>query len=284
MYDQPGVEGIRMTSAGQCTLSGAALEYVSTLDEVIVEYAKTLNASELTFPPLMAALDLEPVDYLGSFPHLATFAVALDDAEANLATFTSNDVIDTGGTVALTELQPVTHVLTPAACYNLYIHHRGADFEQTTYFTTKCNCFRRENDYTPLERQWSFTMRELVCVGNATTAVEFLARVKEFAFSLVEHLGLTTSWIKATDPFFQPTKNPKYIMQVVDPTKDELVFDERLAIGSANLHHQHFGSSYEIRCGDEIATTACFAFGLERWLAALRDTHGPDPVNWPKPA
>jgi len=69
-------------------------------------------------------------------------------------------------------------------------------------------------------------------------------------------------------------------MQQVDPTKFELVFDDRLAIGSTNLHHDHFGRAFDIVRDGEPVRTACVAFGIERWLAAFVHHFGPE-GPWP---
>src|SRR5438874_9913215 len=38
---------------------------------------------------------------------------------------------------------------------------------RSVYVTTRAACFRRESYYRPLQRQWSFSMREIVCLGTA---------------------------------------------------------------------------------------------------------------------
>ena len=71
-------------------------------------------------------------------------------------------------------------------------------------------------------------------------------------------------------------------MQQVAPTKHELTFDGRLAIASANLHHDAFGKAYDIeRSGGQPAHSACVAFGLERWLATFAAQFGKDLSTWP---
>jgi hypothetical protein len=67
------------------------------------------------------------------------------------------------------------------------------------------------------------------------------------------------------------------------PVKEEFVFrstsdDPGLAIGSVNFHRNFFGERCEIGLADgSAAFSGCAAFGLERWLAALQATFGP---NW----
>jgi len=280
--------GLTWADTGQATLAGPLLELAERLDRRFVTLARRWRAAELRFPPCIAAADLERIDYFRSFPHLATFPVCLDPDDDNLARFAAGDPVTAGGRVALSDLAPVEAVLTPAACYHLYAHFKGAGFEAPAYFTTRATCFRRETHYRPLERQWSFTMREIVCLGTAAETQGFLDEATYDVDALAAELGLPLAWAPASDPFFRPSRNPQYLMQQVDPTKHELLFDDRLAIASTNLHHDHFGRAFDLSRTDgsigepHPVHSACVAFGIERWLAAIVHQVGFDPVRWPE--
>ncbi len=273
--------GLSWSPNGQSTLSGPLLELSDRLDRRFVNMAGLWGAEELRFPTFIAASDLERIDYFRSFPHLATFPACLDADEANLARFTEGDPVAADGRLQLSDLAPVRDVLTPAACYHLYAHHRDLSFDGPRWFTTRSSCFRREDHYSPLERQWSFTMREIVFMGTAAEASKFLEEATGAVDALVGALGLQLRWAMATDPFFQPSTNPQYLMQRIDPTKHELLFEGRLAIASRNLHHDHFGRAFSIDRDGEPVHTACMAFGIERWLAAFIRQFGPDHARWP---
>ncbi|MEO7443389.1 MAG: hypothetical protein ABIW46_07650 [Acidimicrobiales bacterium] len=273
--------GLTWAPNGQCTLSGPMLALADRLDRRFVDMAGRFGATELRFPTFIAAAELERIDYFRSFPHLATFPVCLDDDEANLARFTGGDPVADDGRVQLSGLAPVREVLTPAACYHLYAHHRDQTFDGPRWFTTRATCFRREAYYRPLERQWSFTMREIVFMGSAPEARAFLEEATGMVDAFVGELDLRLRWTTASDPFFQPSRNPQYLMQRIDPTKHELVFEDRLAIASRNLHHDHFGRAFSIGRQGQPVHTACVAFGIERWLAAFVHQFGPDEGSWP---
>jgi seryl-tRNA synthetase len=266
---------------GQAVLSGDLLALADRLDARFVSLAARWDAQELRFPTFLAAAELERIDWFRAFPQLATFPAALDPDEANLDRFTRAAPVDAGGSVQLTEVAPIRDVLTPAACYHLYAHHRGHRFDGPRYFTVRCTCFRRETHYVPLERQWSFTMREIVCMGTAEETSSFLEAAAVEVDRLVAAVGLPVRWEHATDPFFRPSRNPQYLMQQVDPTKQELLFDERLAIASTNLHHDHFGRAFDIQRDGEPVRTACIAFGIERWVAAFVHQFGHSASAWP---
>ena len=270
---------LRWDESGQSSISGNLLDLFRAIDHTVVNLASEFTPREHFFPSLIPIHELTKVDYLHSFPQHASFPVYMDDNDENLKAFRKTPVAE--GTVQLTSLGPVKSILTPAACYHCYIHYQSRTLNQPLYLTTKCRCFRHEKEYKPLERQWNFSMRELVCIGSMDDIQNFINVVREKTERFIEQTGLSVIWDTATDPFFDPANNPKYLMQKLQPNKIEMVFDGRLAIGSVNLHRNYFGESFSITCNKEPAHSACIAFGLERWVAAILHQFGPDRSNWP---
>ncbi len=265
----------------QAVLTGALLDLYKRLDAVFARLGAHEHAPEVLYPTLLDAEHLAKLDYFRSFPHLATFACNLDRDPDNLGTFARGAGIDDRGGVALTRLDPVTQVLTPAACYHVYVDLAGQALTGLRTVTTRATCFRRESHYLPLERQWSFGMREVVALGTADDVKAFLVRGRTRVERLITGLGLTIAWTAATDPFFDMSKNPKFLAQKLDPVKTEMVHAGRLAIGSINFHRNFFGETFGITNGGEPVFSGCVAFGLERWIRAVLETHGPDPRGWP---
>ena len=283
MIEQPArtqVSDHTWFAEGQSAFSGAALALMRRLDGLFVELAVACGAAEHQFPPFLPAAALHRIDYFGSFPHLATFPVNLNRADANLRQF-SCEPVDATERLRLTALDAPAHVLTPSACYHFYRLFEGRRFDQPVYVTTQAQCFRREDHYVPLERQWAFTMREIVCIGTSGEVEQFLESCRTRVSALIERLGLPAHWEPATDPFFNPAGNSRYIMQQLLPIKHELVFDRRLAIGSVNAHHDHFGRTFNMLRNGEPLHSGCVAFGVERWVAAIAQHFGSDPAYWP---
>ena len=274
------VPGLTWFPSGQSALSGDLLELDGRLDGVFRGWADQRRATQYRVPTFIAVADLARLDYFHSFPHLVTFPVSLEASADNLARFAAQPAA--GGEVRLTETSPVRDVLTPAACYHFYSLLRGRTLSGPVYLTTRATCFRREAYYAPLERQWSFSMREIVCLGTADEVKGFLdaeqARVAAFA----ARLGLPLALQNATDPFFNPSRNPKYLMQKLEPVKTEMVFQGRLAIGSLNFHRNYFGEAFEIRRDGGEVFSGCVAFGIERWIAAIVRQFGPKAGDWPR--
>ena len=273
--------GIGHRDRGQTVLSGEVLELERRLDHVFTGWARTWNAVEYRFPACVEARHLERLDYFRSFPHLATFPVTLARDEGNIETFASGEALSPEGRVQLPELAGTEHVLTPAACYHVYVELEGETLAAPRYVTTRATCFRNEDAYAPLERQWNFSMREIVCLGTAAEIEDFIARSTDVVSHFVRDIDLPVEWADATDPFFALTRNPKYLFQKAEPVKRELVYGEGLAIASTNFHRDYFGEAFRIARGGEAAFSGCVAFGMERWLAALLDAFGPEPSDWP---
>lgn len=271
--------GLRWDPTGHTGLSGPLLALADDCDLAFRLLAGCWRATEERYPAALPAAAL--VNHLRSFPHQATFPVTLDPAEANLGEFAGGPVVGADGRVSLTRTAPVDSVLTPAACYHVYAGHRGEQLPAALYLTTRNTCFRRESRYQPLQRQWSFSMREVVCLGTPAEAAAFLATAREVVDRFAALVDLPLDWSPATDPFFRPQTNPGYLLQRIEPVKYETTYAGTLALASANLHHDHFGEAFGITRHGVPATTACLAFGIERWLFALTDRHGPEPTGWP---
>ncbi len=266
---------------GCATLSGALFEWSLALDRFVRERAQAAGATDYRFPSLISAQALAPVAYLRSFPHLATFVTAgRRDA--------LQDVARQHGSAVHVPMNPdcfedATHLLLPAACYHCYPMLAGRQLSAPLLLTMRCQCFRRETHYLPLQRQWSFEMREVVCIGGAATIAGFCDDWRDGIDRLLAALGITAAWRTATDPFFDPARDPKALAQLIEPTKLELRTAAGLAIASVNRHRRFFGESYDIRIGDKDAESACVAFGIERWLHAMMETHGSNVDKWPTP-
>jgi len=254
---------------GQVALKGKMLATWQRLDNMFVEWGREIEAEEIMFPPFIAVEELQKMDYLQSFPQLATFAATVKQDEAALARFCRNPADNNSQAAVLTDIAPVREVLTPAACYHTYIYLQNQSLPNTRFISTRNTCYRKEKEYSPLQRQWAFNMRELVCLGGQSDVDAFLTRFQQKISDFARANGIKATWQTATDPFFKPEQNEKYLAQRLFPIKQELVLENGLAIASLNRHSQHFGTHFNIRYHDEAAYSGCVAFGLERWLYAI---------------
>ncbi len=283
LLDLAKIAGYRWQANGQSIFSGTVLDRLESLEGLHKQWAAAVKAEEWRLPIFISAQQLDKADYLRSFPHLATFPAALAADDENFRRFTEGPVVDYQGRLELTRTAPIRDVLTPAACYHFYSNLEGSKLTKEKRLTTSAHCFRREHEFKPLDRQWDFTMREIVSLGTADEVDSFAAGMKRRITQWCEQAKLRVEWKAATDPFFNPARNPKALMQKLAPIKTELVFDGKLAIGSIHLHGDYFGECYDIRRGSSPVYSACVAFGLERWLYALLTQFGLRRTDWPLP-
>ncbi|WOH39051.1 aminoacyl--tRNA ligase-related protein [Thalassotalea fonticola] len=272
-------------SDGYAALSGDLLKYLNLLDARIEQWAEQLNAVQYLFPNFISIADLAPTGYCDSFPHLATFAYTPEPESDNLNKFKQSAINSNATTPSSVnenvDWQATKQVLTPASCYHFYHRFKNHSLDETRYLTTKCTCHRREEFYAPLQRQWNFTMREVVCLSDPNGIDKFIETAQAFISTFANELGLNASWQQASDPFFDPSNDSKAISQLVEPVKQELCLKNGLAIASTNNHRSFFSDCYNISLNGKPARTACVAFGLERWLFALLSQHGNNFDKWP---
>lgn len=258
---------------GLPTLDGDQLRIMRRLDETILRWARHCGFRERGFPPLTPVADLEGIDYFHNFPHLG---LAVAPLAREVLTSVPLENRAGGRVLGAGALADVRHFLPSAACYPVYSELRGRRIADAQRITTVQRCFRNEDRYEGLVRLWSFTMRELVFVGPREGAAEFLAFQKLWIGRLAQALDVPLDLRVATDPFFE-AGGQRARMQQLFPVKHEFVFDDVVAVASANTHRNFFGERWDIRLEDGThAFTACVAFGLERWLHALGTRHAHD--------
>lgn len=159
------IPGLEWQPSGLAVLSGPLLAAYRFLDVRFARWAREAGATEYRFPVFLPARELHRFDYFRSFPHRVTFPVALDEDPEALAIFAAKP-LDADGAVTLGRTAPVSEVLAPSACHHFYVLLQDRELGAPEHLTTAGTCFRREAYYRPLQRQWNFTVREMVCLGS----------------------------------------------------------------------------------------------------------------------
>lgn len=271
--------------AGLIGMRGSLASLYSSVSTAIAEISAAPSVEEWRMPQAISFATLERAQYFDSFPHWLTAASHLKDDEAVLERVAT---AARPGIEAATSLEVASNALPPAVCYHTYAALAGKRIESSLVMTAEETCWRHEgNRLAALERGWAFRMREIVFVGASDAAELFRQTHIEDVSAFAESIGLKSRIEVATDPFFAPTARGKALLQRVKALKHELVIDRPdgnpLAISSFNNHERFFGDAFGIRHQNgESATTACVAFGIERWMLAIMMTHGVDASNWPR--
>ncbi len=252
---------------------------------LVTRAASAEGPEQLRFPPVLPRHDLERIEYLKSFPHLAGSIFAFDGTEAQATEQYGRACRHEDWS----EFQEMTDlVLTPAACYPVYpaIAARGAlPAGGVTVDAGGAYVFRREPSDDPARLQM-FHQREIVRLGEPHLVQAWRDAWRERALELLGGLGLEVELDLASDPFFGRSGR----MLTASQRQQELKFEvltqiagpAPTAVASFNYHQDHFASVYGLECADgEPAHTACLGFGLERITIALLATHGFDVDAWP---
>lgn len=174
--------------------------------------------------------------------------------------------------------------LSPAVCLHFYPTLRGRRLG------TAQRCVLVEGPVARYEaaawrypfRLASFRMAELVTVGTESGVERIGQSLKGRMSAAFGALGLHGSWRPASDPFFGPQGKGARAMQALSGSKEEYwPAVAPVAVASLNLHGETFGRAFEIRAADQVAHSACLAFGLERLTAASILLWGTQPAHWP---
>jgi seryl-tRNA synthetase len=255
---------------GRATLARSATRLLGMLDTNFARWGESAGADEYRFPPVVSVADLARLDYFDNFPHLVSPVSALDRTLMSETGLADGVIVD--GAVAASALTDTGYALPSAACFGAYFALADSTIErEATKVTTVATCFRREDHYEGLRRLFGFTMREIICVGTRDAVLDHLRTFKARIAGFLRDVGIPYDIDVATDPFFDPN-GARTKMQKLFPTKEEFLFDGKLAIASVNFHRNFFGERCRIRLPDgSAAFTGCVAFGLERWICALAD-------------
>jgi len=265
---------------------GGAFEGVMAGFERLVAAAGAEERPEvMRFPPLLPRRQLEDVNYLKSFPHLAgtVFSFAGDDAAAAEQEAHACAHEDWSGYQAMTDL-----VLVPAACYPVYpaIAARGAlPAGGIMVDAGPAYVFRHEPSGDPARMQM-FHQREMVRLGEPEVVAAWRDSWRDRALGLLRGVGLDADFAVAADPFFGRAGRMLRASQLQQELKFEIQVQiagpEPTAVASFNYHQEHFASVFGLRtAAGDTAHTACLGFGLERITLALFRTHGLDLQAWP---
>jgi seryl-tRNA synthetase len=272
---------------GQYALRGPAARLRAALDARLARLAAEVDAEPWHLPSIESTSDLlRLTGYFSSHPQHVTWGFHLPPHFDELRRFARDARADGLAAPPADRAQPTGFILEPFVCHNVYRALRGARLPHGHAVTALGNSYRYEGHrFAPLERQWEFSMREAVLLGERDYVVATRARLIELTQALCDELDLDAALEVATDPFFAAEAASLRTFQAMRATKLEL----RLAIGggatvaaaSFNLHGGCFATPMDIRRGDDLAETACVGWGLERWMAAVVTRWGGDPAGWP---
>jgi seryl-tRNA synthetase len=222
---------------------GRARQTACDWDECFQQLALASGATEFPVAEVVPAQALASIGYFEAFPDTAVWASA-------------------------------SECFQPAVCYHCYLQLENTVIQEPLGFTCRGRCRRNETS-AGTGRLREFTMREVVFFGEQSWLAEKRQQWMEAVRDLACRYRIPSSLEAATDPFFPAfgSGRGKKLLQQIKGLKYELRADIGealpLALASFNLHETFFGRHFQIKFPDgRAAASACFAFGLERWVIA----------------
>lgn len=275
---------------GMPLFKGDFLRVKRALEKYWFEYATNeLGCVEIENPALWSQDLALKSEYLKDFPHEATFifgSLKTSDAlESMLNAFEAEDLplptslsdfIKNGSASFIGLCQP-------SVCTSCYYALGLNKVLKNQNYTTYNRVFRNEGT-KKLDRLLSFTVRDLIAIGDAKFVQNERDRFIQKAERFIVEINLEAQVVQATDPFFMANAQ-KLFMQKTGHLKHEIQawipFEQSpIAVGSVNLHLKSFGSRFNIMTESEVASSACFGIGFERLSYALFAQKGLDIRNW----
>ena len=260
--DTKGI-GFMNIETGYSVLLSKETEKIKQLDCNFISMLENYKVNEWTIPSLIDGQILRRCGYFSTLPnHLTKVGFIkrnrLQVVTDNHSDISCDDIDNTSNTY-----------LTPAACLHLYPMLEKYPIHNEV-ITTLAKVYRYENgNFTSKERQWEFSVREFVAVGNIEYVKTFLEEMEKKLYNYALTLYNSISVEYANDHFYPTKQNEiKSRFQLKNKLKRELIVNcdkQRLAISSFNYHEYHFSKEFNFDNNEEIVT-GCVGCGLERWL------------------
>ena len=273
---------------GHVILRGLAAQLQALVDHKILSvFAKEFKAELEIFPSTIRCETLHRCNHFTSFPEHMDFVSHLKQDLEVLSGFSSGCRTD-GWSPALHDGRMSAHdfAVSPSCCYHAYEGMEGWDLQKPgRCITAILNCHRYEGaNHRSLSWLRSFTMREVVWVGQPAWVIACRARAEELIQEWARDWDLSCTFEAANDMFFTEDFGVKASFQRQQEAKRELRMDiptdkASISVFSSNFHAATFGKAFGITAGGRPAVSGCVGWGCERWVYALFSQFGFEPAT-----
>lgn len=271
-------------------LQGNFLKVCRALQDQVMDLAMRYQAVEQEFPPLWPIDLFKSINYFSDYPHQVILTTSPRENHAAREQFanTYRSTNDFERIAMSDQMEPAAYGLSTMVCGCCYYTLRNQTCRDNKIYTTYNKVFRNERSaIDSLDRLTAFSVRDIVFVGEADFVLETRQRLIDDLCNLLRGWQLECKVETANDPFFSNDAMYKNIYQYKHRTKYELLAklpfcDRHIAVGSINLHLDHYGKAFEIKDskGNPIHS-GCIGIGFERLTYALYAQYGPDETQWP---
>jgi hypothetical protein len=231
---------------GLFVLSGKIVDYLDRLEKVTYKMGELFNSERIWTPSHLSVENSNTTGYKKSFPNQASLIYSMEGHEKGLC--------------------------SPTVCYHCYSMLRDTHHPENKSYMMTGKCTRiEEHGGDTLERLFNFTISEIVFVGTKKYCEKSLSDAIFYTKQMLDGFGLQYYLELASDPFFGNKARLKEKVQLQSGSKIEIRAEipnenRTVAIGSFNFHGKKFVENFSIHGA---VTTACFGWGLERFIHVM---------------
>jgi len=276
---------------GHVILRGPASQLMSLINSKIEKTFVSAFKSELEiYPATIRCKTLDRCNHFTSFPEHIDFVAHLKSDVDVLNDF-SKDCKEGGWSEERHEGRMAENdfAISPSCCYHCYEGMEGWDLTapgRCTTMTVGCHRYEGANHKT-MSRLRSFTMREVVWVGQPRFVIEGRAKAEELIVQWAKDWEVVGTFETANDMFFTQDYAVKASFQRQQQAKKELKLlipfeNQSISVFSSNFHAMTFGKAFNISVGGRPATSGCLGWGFERFVYAIFSQFGLDANLWPE--
>lgn len=276
---------------GHVILRGPAAQLMSLINSKIEKMFVDCFKAELEiYPATIRCKTLDRCNHFTSFPEHIDFVAHLKSDVDVLNSF-STDCREQGWSEARHEGKMAENdfAISPSCCYHCYEGMEGWELEapgRCTTMTLGCHRYEGANHKT-MSRLRSFTMREIVWVGQPRFVIEGRVKAEELIIQWAKDWEVIGTFETANDMFFTQDYAVKASFQRQQQAKKELKLfipseNQSISVFSSNFHAMTFGKAFNISVGGRPATSGCLGWGFERWVYAIFSQFGLDITHWPE--
>jgi seryl-tRNA synthetase len=282
---------VTQVGQGHVILRGPASRLMSLINSKIEKMFVTPFKSELeVYPATISCKTLDRCNHFTSFPEHIDFVAHLKSDVDVLNDF-SKDCKEGGWSEARHDGRMAEHdfAISPSCCYHCYEGMEGWDLTapgRCTTMTLGCHRYEGANHKT-MSRLRSFTMREVVWVGQPRFVIEGRTKAEELIVQWAKDWEVVGTFETANDMFFTQDYAVKASFQRQQQAKKELKLlipfeNQSISVFSSNFHAMTFGKAFNISVGGRPATSGCLGWGFERFVYAIFSQFGLDADKWPE--
>jgi hypothetical protein len=222
------------------------IRLLDALDRCFLGWSIPLGAEHRRYRPVLPAAALERLGYFQDYPDEAVAADgALDDAL----------------------------ILTPAACYDVYLSFRDRRLTGNHAVTVDAQIFRNPSaaHFEPLP--WSYTQRKFVFVGDSAFVRDGLETAMTLMTEFATAIGLSVT--RQAAPGTASQSRGSQLAKQLFAADQHFTAPPGLSIAQSNNHRTHYSSRLNIQLVDGgYAFAGCLGLLHDLWATALIHRYG----------